>query len=401
MATFYLNPRRHRYRSTSAPPAPSAVEATQRLSTATAAGETEDVETATYREARQRSAVLSLAAACSDECSATHHRVRWRRSTFRRSELARRLADAEIDLDQQLLYLRFRLAGPDPVRFLPDDDARGAAACLRRAQAEAISPAAALMQRTGYLWDRRGGGGESTETVATTATTMTTTTATTAITREKPRALTTAEQEERARRHAQLRADDALFWAQARPQFDALLETLRQEVLRMRYVVYCLDNVKKQEARYFQVGGSSSSPTDTIQRLLLCDLASAIPRQQPAPPRVEMSGALPGPSGVRDEGPGTLVDRLRTRFGGSKTDDEPVAAEAPAGIWLRYKMVKRGDKNRSPEQSRAAWEAFRRELESMARPFNSGTALLRNKVNTKIILADHQMRELAGAGGEK
>ncbi|KAI1770450.1 hypothetical protein F4818DRAFT_263206 [Hypoxylon cercidicola] len=371
MATFYLARERHRRRSDSAPPshsAPSEEEAIQRFAISARTSIADDLETVTYRETRHRKKVQSLLEDCSKECSATHHRVGWRKNMFRRSRLVRRFTDTNIDYDQQLMYLDFHLAGPDRIQFLPEDNAEEAVACLTRAKTAIVS-AGWQMQRTAYLWDRRRV--PSTEQEA------------------EGNAQTNPVQIERSKAHQELNKD-ALFWKEVRPQFDVLLETLREEVLRIRYVVYCLDSVKKQEVEYFR---GDFSRGEKFRRLLLCDFTPTIGSGGPLD---EMSGALQV-DGVHKK-QGTFIARLKVRLEEIKANDLS-AAEAPASAWIRYKVIKQHGKRRSPEESIAAWAAFRRDLQGMSTSFNSGIALLRVKVETKIILAEHQLRQLADGNG--
>ncbi|KAI4863941.1 hypothetical protein F4820DRAFT_425236 [Hypoxylon rubiginosum] len=370
MAIFYDSYRRHRCRSDSAPPSPSAPterEAIQRFVIDTRTSIADDLETVTYRETRHRKDVLSLVEDCSKECSATLHKVGWRKNMFRANQLVRRLTDTNIEYDQQLMYLDFHLAGPDRIHFLPGDDAEEAAASLYRAKT-AIADAGWQMQRTAYLWNRRGSPPAE---------------------EKEGDAQTKPEPAVRSNRYQDLK-NDALFWKEVRPQFDVLLEALREEVSRIRYVVYCLDCVKKQEVGYFQEGFSRE---EKFKRLLLCDFTPTI-RSERRP--VEMSGAIQADGAAHKKL--TFVECLKVKFEKIKAHDR-MAAEAPAGTWIRYKIIKHGDKRRSPEESIAAWAAFRQDLDSKSRPFNSGTALLRNKVETKIILAEHQLQQLADGNG--
>ncbi|XXH04492.1 hypothetical protein Hte_010908 [Hypoxylon texense] len=377
MATFYPSHRRHHCRSDSAPPTPSAPserEAIQRFAIDARKSIADDLETVTYRETRHRRHVLSLVEDCSKECSAAHPKVGWRKNMFRANTLVRRFTDANIGYDQQLMYLDFHLAGPDRIHFLPEDDAEEAAASLYRAKT-AIAGADWKMQRAAYLWNRRGsppaaeckkkkkeGGGDA---------------------QTKPEVIM------RPNRYVELKKD-ALFWDEVRPQFDVLLDALREEVSRIRYVVYCLDHVKKQEVGYFQEGFSRG---EKFKRLLLCEFTPTLRSERPV---VKMSGALQADGTVHNKR--GFIDCLKAKLEDIRAKD-PMAAEAPAGTWIRYKVIKRGDKHRSPEESITAWAAFRQDLESTSKPFNSGTALLRNKVETKIILAEHQLRKLADGNG--
>ncbi|KAI6085542.1 hypothetical protein F4821DRAFT_279213 [Hypoxylon rubiginosum] len=373
MSVFYHAHRRHRCRSSSAPPSHSARsegEATPAFVIEPRATKAEDLETATYKEARHRRDVLSLVDDCSRECMAAHHKVRWRKNMFRRNQLVRRLTDTNIEYDQELMYLDFHLDGPDKIHFLQEDDAEEAAASLRRAKT-AIADAGLHMQRTAHLWDRRGSLQADMEKFAMT----------------KPEHLNTARYLS-ASRYLESRGD-TLFWDQVKPQFEVLQKTIREEVLRIRYVVYCLDSVKKQEVGYFQ---GDFSRGGTLKRLLLCDFTSEVQKRPPEPLN-QMSGAL---QGAEAHGHLTLINNLKIRFENARTNDL-MAAEAPTGTWIRYKFIKHCDRLRRPEESIAAWEAFRRDLDSTSKPFNSGTALLKNKVETKIIL----LQRLIGGGDEE
>ncbi|KAI1763046.1 hypothetical protein GGR53DRAFT_467682 [Hypoxylon sp. FL1150] len=372
MSVFHHARRRRRCRSSSAPPSHSARsegEAIPRFVIEPIIPKTDDLETMTYKEARHRRDVLSLVDDCSGECTATHHKVGWRKYTFRRHQVVRRFTDANIEYDQQLMYLDFHLDGPEKIHFLREDDAEEAEASLRRAKT-AVADAGLHMRRAAYLWERRG-----------------------SLQTDMERFAKTRPEHAGTSRFLESRGD-ALFWEQVRPRFDKLLKTVQEEVLRIRYVVYCLDSAKKQEVGYYQ---SDFSRGWIFKRLMLCDFTSQI--QNGPPERLhEMSGAL---QGVEVRTNLTFLSNLKVKFEKIQANDI-TAAEAPAGTWIRYKFIKHCNKRRKPEDSIAAWAAFRRDLDSTSKPLNSGTALLKNKVETKIILAERQLRQLMmGEGDEK
>ncbi|KAI1143705.1 hypothetical protein F5Y05DRAFT_417957 [Hypoxylon sp. FL0543] len=345
----HRNSRRHHHRSHSAA-TPSVSPESKRWHATPA--QANDLETIAYREARRRREVLALKrewSARSDGAAkrALHHKP------VRSDARLRGFLDAARAYDQELMYLEFLLDGPRKVHYLAPRFAESAVASLRRAGA-ALAGAGWRIRRCVDLLDDHAGRDASRKMVW----------------------------NEVLRRMADTGTVDVElqyyeFVRGARARIKPLLEALQREIPRMRWIVHHLDRnrVPLFVRRLKDDASRSNVPMASTQQVE----ASADTRSGSR--SNEMSGVL-----LEDD-----VQRSSTCAGNLE------AGSAAVTLQLRYQVLKAREKLRGVEKaevSRAAWMAFREDLDNQTGPPSTDMILLRHRVDTNIILAERQIQQL-------
>ncbi|OTB07909.1 hypothetical protein M426DRAFT_8125 [Hypoxylon sp. CI-4A] len=391
--------RRHHTRSSSASSSlENAITSTSTTTTPIRRAGTQDLETATYNEARQRRKLRKLQRQWS-EWSTNVSRGALRHETIRRDAHLGGFVHALREYDQELLFLRFHLEGPAKLLFLPPDVALLAITELRLAHA-ILAGAGWRVKRCVDLCTLRDGVAGEDGAV----------TAAAAVWSGNLRQVVDVDEitAERACR---------LFWDQMVPYFVPLLHALRVEVLRMRYLVQRLDDYRElpflrelKEAGVLRPGAPS--------------FVLPIDNQAPAGPDFMMSGALPIPTitttattttadvdtattttddknkNKKNKKTPTWLGNLKTKFETTLTRSLPETANLSAlPHRVRFTALKARDKLSGaddPAASRDAWVAFRDDLEKQqllqAGGPSTDLSCLKFQIDTRVTLAEREMR---------
>ncbi|KAI0138720.1 hypothetical protein F4776DRAFT_619623 [Hypoxylon sp. NC0597] len=354
MERKHHNIRRHHYRSKSAAPASVSSDLKHRHVTITQSIGANDLETITFREAQQRQNVKALR----DEWSASSDNVAkgaLHYKPIRDNPDLRGFLDAARSYDQELLYLQFHLEGPNKIHFLPGEAAERASASLRRARST-LSSGGWRVKRCVDLLDVHANCKATGEVVWSAL---------------LERAVDTGKLELEMKYHN--------FWTTTRPRFQPLLEELRKETPRMRWIVRQLDrNRDPLFMRQSKRGPCSAvSRTSTHQGELGPITTSGSHLN-------EMSGLLLG-HGIHKSL--TCVGNLGIEFEVSST---------AAASQIRYQALRALEKFRGadkPEASKATWAAFRENLDNQIGPPSSGRIVLRHKAETRVLLAERRIEQ--------
>ncbi|KAI0844845.1 hypothetical protein F5Y00DRAFT_273519 [Daldinia vernicosa] len=361
------------YRSSSAPPFSSRGEEEHERVAITIT--TRDLETTIFDEHRRRKELLALRDAFSDFSSNFSKRALHFQSV-RQNPTLRGFFDTTRDFDQELLDLKFQLAGPNRIYFLPEEDAENAIRCIRRTTAVLLS---ARWQIWRYV--------------------------------------------ELSAVHAGREAGDPLVWSaslkkyvcpgkitaelecqmcfdKARPWLERLLGELRREVPRMRWIVGQLEGRREPSfIRDLKEAGPHSKAPKTSALLPFLSFGTRSGNHQ-----YEMSGGL---STDKARMTPTWINNMMVRLEGRIVNDPAEVDFSAILVRIRYRELKAREKlqgGENLEAMRDAWVAFRDDLDKRTGAPSTDLILLRHKVITEMILSERRLQQAreqeGGASGE-
>ncbi|KAI0840354.1 hypothetical protein F5Y06DRAFT_285736 [Hypoxylon sp. FL0890] len=351
--------RRHHSRSRSAVSCPVPSDAKQRHAavTRTARG-ANDLETITYQEARRRKEVLALKREWSTWSDSIAKRALHYKPIRDDSKL-RGFLDAVRDYDQELLYLEFHLDGPNKIDFLSEQDTERAMASLRRAE-YMLASAGWQVRRCLDLLNVYANCKATGDLVWSNVLKKT---------------VDTGKLEVHVQYHD--------FLVEARHRLKPLLEELKKESSRMRWLVHHLDR-NRIPLFIRQLKGDASRGNVSEMSTQEGELSPDI---QVGSHPSEMTGCFPGEKVQKSP---TCADTLGLKFDALETSSAAAASQ------VRYQVLKARENLRcmnKPEASKATWAAFREDLNAQPGSPSSERILLRHKAETRVLLAERRIQQ--------
>ncbi|KAI0114730.1 hypothetical protein F4814DRAFT_416910 [Daldinia grandis] len=336
---------------------------------------TRDLETTIFDEERRREELLALRDEFSDfSDNFSKHALHFQ--GVRQNPTLRGFFDTTRHFDQELLDLKFQLAGPNQLYFLPEEDAKNAIRCIRRTTA-------VLLSARWQIW----------------------------------RCV------ELSALHAGCGTDECLVWSatlkkyvyprkiavelafqrccdKARPWLQGLLGELRKEVPRIRWIVGQLEGSREPSFIRDLKETSPHSKTSKASALLPCLISGTRSGNH----QYEMSGAL---STDKPRKTPTWINNVKVRLEGRDINDPLEVDFSAIPVRIRYRELKAREKLQgggNPEAMRDAWVAFRDDLDKRVGVPSTDVILLRHKVATEVILSERKLqkvREQEGGGSEE
>ncbi|KAI1465183.1 uncharacterized protein F4812DRAFT_439958 [Daldinia caldariorum] len=364
MASLQNNTPHRRYdRSGSTPPL-SLLQDDEQHKCDTTTFRTRDLETTTYDEERRRKELQALRDEYSDFANSFGRRALHYKSV-RENPTLRGFFDTARDFDQELLDLKFLLlAGPNQVRYLPEDDAENAKGCIHRTMT-VLETACGHIWRCVDLWAVHAHHDAGDKLVYS------------AVLKKfvSPGML---DVELKCQRN----------WEKSGPRLERLLKDLKSEVPRMRRVVRQLEGNK--ELSFVRELKNNSPPGKALKApaFLPACLTSAGSRQY------EMSGALPVDDSARKTP--AWVNNMKVRLEGHTINDPAEVDFGAVPGRIRYRELKAWEKlqgEENPEAMKDAWVALLADLDRRGGPHSTDAILLRHKVVTEVRLALRRIQE--------
>ncbi|KAI1654609.1 hypothetical protein F4813DRAFT_392608 [Daldinia decipiens] len=372
MATLQNNQRRcHCHcRSSSAPPCSSRGEEEHERVISTP--RTRDLETTIFDEERRRKELLILRDEFSDLSDSFSKRA-LHFQNIRQNPTLRGFFDTARDFDQELLDLKFQLAGPNQLYFLPEEHAENAIRCIRRTTT-------VLLSARWQIWrcvelSAVHTGHETGEPLVWSAT----------VKKYVYPGKIAAELEYQR------------CWDKARPWLERLLGELRREVPRMRWIVGQLEGSREPSFIRHLKEASPHSKVSKTSVLLPCLSSGA----RSGDHQYEMSGGLSIDKARKTP---TWINNMKVRLEGRVINDPTEVDFSAIPVRIRYRELKARKKlqgGENLEAMRDAWVAFRDDLDKRAGAPSTDIILLRHKVVTEVILSERrlqQARERDGGG---
>ncbi|KAI1402892.1 hypothetical protein F4819DRAFT_485197 [Hypoxylon fuscum] len=375
METFYQHSRFYRERSNSAPPTPTPFSEPSKRVNLLGESQAYDLETVTYHEARDRWELQHM----KEECSKWITRLgKLHNRGHRANPDIKNFIMASINYAQELLTLKFHLVGPDKIHFIPEKDRKAVMASIDRVKL--------LIMCIGWRFDYMAvlfsavNNAKATEKLVWSEILW--------------------EWVDTGKKWPRLNLK--AFWDPTRPLLDGLNEELNAEIPRMRRLMDTLE-IKNQNDKEFLKEASGAEPEDTKKDDKKASstgrtwkMPGNIPYEFNIQFRHEMSGAAhrPKPSrlpvwfnNIIKEGGELILDCIKDQA--SLIEDYIPVAPAPAWAWTRYKSLKGFSKLCTASASVSMWKRFHKSLSKKEVP-STGFILLKHRVVTEIILAEHQ-----------
>ncbi|KAI1204365.1 uncharacterized protein F4807DRAFT_472054 [Annulohypoxylon truncatum] len=338
---------------------------------------TTDLETYTYTDPHQRTILRSLSTTYSDRNSSTVGFAPKYRE-IRRNGAIIAFVDAARAFDQELLALRFVLAGPRAVDYLAPADVARAETGLRRANA-VLARGGWVVRRCEDLWAAQYACESLGEVIRD---------------RELLADVDIGKQDAELACHR--------FWQQAKERFIPLIWILDKEAKRMKRVVSRLERNREppflRELRRKKVRSplpapipaeSASTSTNTLS-----SSSSSSSTTSCSVPHYQMRGALPVVAAAADAKTTTRLNKLRAQLAKSKTRNALGIDFAYLALKARYRVLETRDKmrgGRDPAASRAMWLAFREALRKHPGPPSCDLICLEIKTDTMVLLAGRRI----------
>ncbi|KAI2785560.1 hypothetical protein F4815DRAFT_26250 [Daldinia loculata] len=370
MATLQNNQRRCycHCRSSSAPPFSSRGEEEHEHVASTI--RTRDLETTIFDEERRRKKLLALRDAFSDFLENFSKRALHFQSV-RQNPTLRGFFDTARDFDQELLDLKFQLAGPNQLYFLPEEDAENAIRCIRRTTAVLLS-ARWQIWRCVELAAFHAGRGTGEPLVW---------------------SATLKKYVYPGKLAAEL--EYQMCWDKARPWLEGRLGELRREVPRMRWIVGRLEGGREPSFIRDLKETSPHSKASKTSALLPCLNSGTRSGNQ----QYEMSGGLSTDKARKTP---TWINNMKVRLEGRIVNDPTEVDFSAIPVRIRYRELKAREKlqgGENLEAMRDAWVAFRDDLDKRAGAPSTDVILLRHKVVTEVILSERRLQQAREKGG--
>ncbi|KAI1454890.1 hypothetical protein F4805DRAFT_477184 [Annulohypoxylon moriforme] len=360
-----------RERSQSSPPLPlPIIPSSSSFNTNTKPTLATDLESHTYTSPRQRRTLQSLSRTYTDRNSnmvgaALHY------LGIRRTRPVVNFIDSARDYDQELLDLRFKLAGPNSIPYIATLDAEKAIASLRRAL-RTLARGGWWVMRLEDLWATHCGC-------------------------EASGKVTWNQELDKSVDTNKLDAELAChhFWQRAQKKgFHQLIRELKNETKRMKTLVSAIEQNREppfvRELRQKKSRKARAPPFPPVESASLstnCPFFSSDLRDP-------MSAALP--VAANKKRPIARLSRLKARL--AKTKIYKSLRIEPAVLLLKtqYQVLKAQEKwrnGKNPETTRKAWTSFRANLEKYPAPPYTDVILLTYKTDTRILLAEQHSRQ--------
>ncbi|KAI1477804.1 hypothetical protein F4774DRAFT_387745 [Daldinia eschscholtzii] len=368
MASMRNNPRRRHNRSSSTPPLwlPREDEQQQRR-VASKTIRPHDLETTIYQEELRRRELQDLRDEYSDFNSNLSRRALHFKNV-RENPTLRGFFDTARDFDQELLDLKFQLAGPNEIYYVPEEDAENAVRCIRRTMAVLVS-ARWQIWRCVDLWEVHARHDTGDKLIYSAVLKKFVSPGMLAIELECHR-----------------------NWQKGRPWLERLLGELKSEVPRMRWIV---SQLEENRGPSFIRDLKESSPRGKNSKAPAFLPSCLTSGQRSGSRQYEMSGALPtDESNTRKTS--TWVNNMKLRLEGHTINDPTEVDLSAVPARIRYRELKAREKlqgGENLEAMRDAWVAFQDDLDKRTGPPSTDVILLRHKVVTEVILAERRLQK--------
>ncbi|KAI0887644.1 uncharacterized protein GGS22DRAFT_198831 [Annulohypoxylon maeteangense] len=325
---------------------------------------TTDLETHTYASPRQRRVIQSLSATYSKRNGNMVGRAPHYQGIRHHPDIIP-FINAARDYDQELLDLRFKLAGPTAVHFLTLLDAEKAIASLGRASA-ILTNATWRVRRSEDLWEIQSACEETGEEVW---------------------CYQLAKIIDSGKVDAELACHG--FWSTAMHDFHQLIGQMKNEAQYMQSVVASIEQnrelpfLREQRQKSKKARNPPPPPPPVDSAKIPTNTFSSVPCAL-------MSGALP----VDDADKPSWASSLKARLAKTKSSNPLGIDFAVLALKARYQVLKAQERWRggeSPEASRDAWVAFRASLWKYPGPHFTDVIILTYKTDTRILLAERQI----------